>query len=101
MKEIKPLHKHLYIIMTWKISKLLSKLASDQDWSTPYGLGISKRMITQAKAYLQKSKQKGGDDHPKELKIDDLEEALARTSNELIARRGLMQANTFIEKAEK
>ena len=27
MKEIKPAHKNLYIIMTWKMSKLLAKLA--------------------------------------------------------------------------
>ena len=56
MKEIKPAHKNLYIIMTWKMSKLLAKLAGTQDESTPYGLGIGKSMITSAKAYLQKSK---------------------------------------------
>ena len=74
MREIKTSHKYLYTIMTWKMSKLLNKLANNQDESTPYGLGVGKDMIKQAKAYLQKSKQKGGDEHPKLEKIDDLEE---------------------------
>ena len=45
MKEIKPSHKNLYIIMTWKMSKLFAKLAGLQDETTPYGLGIGKSMI--------------------------------------------------------
>ena len=101
MKEIKPQHKHLYTMMTWKMSKLLSKLANCQDESTLCGIESGKRMITQAKDYLKESKQKGGYDHPKDYKIEDLEEKLAETSSVLTARRGLMQANTFIEKAEK
>ena len=96
MREIKPSHKHLYTIMTWKMAKLFNKLANNQDESSQYGLGVGKSMITQAKAYLQKSKQKGGDEHPKLDKIDGLEEELAKTSNVLAARKGLMQANEII-----
>ena len=87
--------------MSWKMSKLLTKLANTQDQSTPNGLGTSKRMITQAKAYLQKSKQKGGEEHPKFLKIDSLEEVLATTSDELACLGSLMQAKTMIQDAEK
>ena len=101
MKEIKPSHKKLYTIMTWKMSKLLTKLAGTQDESTPYGLGVGKSMTIQAKAYLQKSKEKGGDEHPKIDQIDSLEEELAKTINVLAARKGLMQAEEIIQNAEK
>ena len=101
MREIKPSHKKLYTIMTWKMSKLLTKLAGTQDESTLYGLGFGQSMIKQAKAYLQKSRQKGGDEHPKLDQIDSLEEELAKTSNVLAARKGLIQVKEIIQRAEK
>ena len=101
MREIKPQHKNLYTHMTWKMSKLLTKLAGTQDESTPYGYGVGKSMIKKARAYLKESKEKGRDEHPKLDKIDYLEELLAKTSNNLVARKGLMLAQEFIQDAEK
>ena len=101
MREIKPSHKNLYTLMTWKMSKLLNKLAGIQDESTPYGLGVAKSMVKQAKDYLKKSKKNSGDKHPKESKIEELDELLAKTSNILVARKGLMLAKEFIQDAEQ
>ena len=49
-------------------------------------------MVKDARDFLKKSKTKGGDDHPKIDKLDDLEERLTKNSNVLEARRKLKES---------
>ena len=41
MKEVKPSHKNLYIIMKWKMAKLLIKFTDSLDLSTQRNLGFA------------------------------------------------------------
>ena len=61
MREVKPSHKVLYTIMTWKMAKLLFKFTDSLDLSTQYSLGVAIKKLKLAKDYLKKSKEAGGE----------------------------------------
>ena len=61
MKEVKRSHKNLYIIMKWKMAKLLIKSTDSMDLTTQRNLGIAVDYLEKATLYLNESKEAGGE----------------------------------------
>ena len=101
MKEVKPSHKNLYIIMKWKMAKLLIKFTDSLDLSTQRNLGFAISQLKQAKTYLKESKEAGGEQHPKIYEIDDLELKIWQKFQSLDAHFSMVTAKQFIEESRQ
>ena len=87
LKEIQPTHLNLYVLLTYKVAKLYSKACNNHDESIMQGLGLANGMVKKARDYLEKSKRKGGDEHPKADKLDELENSLTTSSQTFVSRK--------------
>lgn len=92
LKEIQPTHLNLYVLLTYKVAKLYSKACNNHDESIMQGLGLANGMVMKARDHLKKSKSKGGDEHPKADKLDELENSLTTSSQTFVSRKLVLQS---------
>ena len=99
LKEIQPVHLNLYVLLTYKVAKLYSKACNNHDESIMQGLGLANGMVSKAREYLTKSRSNGGDEHPKEEKLDELENSLNISSFTFTSRKFVLLSELKMKEA--